>query len=140
MLFLQSPQLEVGHSGPVYTAAFSPEGLCLLTASHDRTVKFWDTAGGGCERTLAKLERTIHSAVWSPDGALIATATDDSEVVIWDAESLQELQRVRAHSQKASGWVVGEVVGQVFSVQFSHDSLLLLTASMDGSARRAGRM
>jgi len=81
----------VGHSGPVYTAVFSPDGCNLLTASHDRTVKIWDTTTGDCEKTLAKFDRTIHSAVYSPDGKMIATATDDHEVIIWDAATLRQM-------------------------------------------------
>ncbi|CAJ1450987.1 unnamed protein product [Effrenium voratum] len=126
----------VGHSGPVYTAFFSPDGCNLLTASHDRTAKIWDTT----------FDRTVHSAAYSPDGKMIATATDDSEatvlieVIIWDSASLQEVRRITGHEKKAQKFGQVSIIqtgktAEVFSVQFSHDGGLLLTASMDGSAR-----
>ena len=42
----------VGHTGPVTTAAFSPDGRRCATGSLDRTVRLWETAAG---RQLAVL-------------------------------------------------------------------------------------
>ena len=64
-----------GHSGAVNSAAFSPDGKRIVTASADYTARVWDAAGG---ESLAVLEG--HSGyVWytefSPDGMRIVTAS-----------------------------------------------------------------
>ena len=35
-----------GHTGDVYSIAWSPDGKTLATGSDDRTVKLWDAATG----------------------------------------------------------------------------------------------
>ena len=35
-----------GHSGPVASAAFSPDGKLVVTASADMTARVWDAATG----------------------------------------------------------------------------------------------
>eukprot|EP01052_Picozoa_sp_SAG31_P054210 SAG31_NODE_14304_length_815_cov_1.555866_1_plen_45_part_10 len=41
-----------GHSGPVTSAAFSPDGTKVVTASYDTTVRIWSAVTGECEQTL----------------------------------------------------------------------------------------
>ncbi|MBC8726785.1 hypothetical protein F6X37_36610, partial [Paraburkholderia sp. 31.1] len=41
-----------GHQGPVFSAAFSPDGQRVVTASADGTARVWDAATG---EVIAKL-------------------------------------------------------------------------------------
>ena len=44
-----------GHSGPVYSAAFSPDGTSIVTASDDRTARIYRCeACGSLEEVLAR--------------------------------------------------------------------------------------
>ncbi|MDR3232099.1 MAG: hypothetical protein LBT46_00250, partial [Planctomycetaceae bacterium] len=63
-----------GHTDTVRSAAFSPDGTKIVTASEDNTARIWDAATG---KELQKLEGHTHyvwSAVFSPDGKRIVTA------------------------------------------------------------------
>jgi WD40 repeat protein len=35
-----------GHTSPVWSVAYSPEGQTLASGSHDKTVKLWDVQTG----------------------------------------------------------------------------------------------
>ena len=41
-----------GHSGDVYSVAYSPDGRQLLSGSKDKIVRVWDVATGQCTATL----------------------------------------------------------------------------------------
>ncbi|MBL8764741.1 MAG: hypothetical protein JNM07_10780, partial [Phycisphaerae bacterium] len=74
-----------GHAGEVKSAAFSPDGARLVTASGDETARVWDAATG---RELLRLEGhagVVLSAAFSPDGARLVTASDDQTARVWDA-------------------------------------------------------
>ena len=74
-----------GHSGSVYSVAFSPDSKQIASASNDDTVKIWDAATGPCIQTLEGHSSSVHSVAFSPDSKQIASASNDNTVKIWDA-------------------------------------------------------
>ena len=107
-----------GHTDRVRSAAFSPGGTQIVTASWDDTARVWDTTSG---RELATLRG--YSAAFSPDGMRIVTASWDNTARVWDAVSGRELATLRGHTIR------------VLSAAFSPDGMRIVTASADDTAR-----
>jgi WD40 repeat protein len=74
-----------GHRGSVQSAAFSPDGRFILTASDDRTARVWDVKTGREVSVLRGHRRGVQSAAFSPNGSLMVTAGDDGVARVWDA-------------------------------------------------------
>jgi WD40 repeat protein len=116
-----------GHTGFVESAAFSPDGKHILTASGDGTARIWDAVTG---RSLHILNGHINryslndqSAAVSPDGKLVVTAGDDGKARIWDAANGRRLRTLSGHTES------------VDSATFSPDGKLVVTGSSDRTAR-----
>jgi WD40 repeat protein len=107
----------------VYSAAFSPDGARIVTASYDKTARIWDAATGKEITVLRGHEGYVWSAAFSPDGARIVTASQDKTARIWDAATGKEITVLRGHE------------GYVWSAAFSPDAARIVTASEDKTAR-----
>ena len=67
------------------SAAFSPDGSRIVTASTDKTASIWDVASAKVIAVLRGHENVVRSATFGPDGSRIVTASDDTTAHIWDA-------------------------------------------------------
>jgi len=76
-----------GHHGNVYSAAFSPDGARIVTASLNNTVQLLDVVTGETIAVLNGHDGAVNSAAFSPDGARIVTASSDNTARLWDART-----------------------------------------------------
>ena len=89
----------IGHESLVLSAAFSPHGAHVVTASDDRTARIWDAPTGREITALRGHEEWVWSAAFSPDGARIVTASADRTARIWDAATGREIIALRGHKE-----------------------------------------
>ena len=109
-----------GHTGGVYSVAWSPDGKRLATGSRDGTAKVWDAASG--KELLTLKGSYVTSVAWSPDGKWLATA-DGQTAKVWETASGKELLTLRGHNDN------------VKSIALSPEGKRLATGSDDGTAR-----
>jgi hypothetical protein len=66
-----------GHTGGVWSCAFSPDGALLATTSSDGTVRLWRVSDGTQHAVLTGHTGGVWDCAFSPDGILLATTSDD---------------------------------------------------------------
>ncbi len=74
-----------GHTGPVYSVAWSPDGTRIASGGTDSTIQIWDVRTGQRLVLYSGHVGTVYTVAWSPDGTRIASGSDDSTVQVWDA-------------------------------------------------------
>ena len=105
------------------SAAFSPDGARVVTASRDYTARLWDVPTGASLAVLQGHPQTVASAAFSPDGARVVTASWDNTARLWDVTTGASLAVLQGHTQRVN------------SAAFSPDRTRVLTASSDTTAR-----
>jgi WD40 repeat protein len=69
-------------------AAFSPDGLRIVTASDDATARIWDAVIGKEITRLQEHSNWVLTAIFSHDGRHVLTASEDGTAKLWAAEPI----------------------------------------------------
>jgi WD40 repeat protein len=110
-----------GHGAPLPSAAYSPDGTRIVTASDDNTARIWDAHSGAQLAVLLGHGDHVESAAYSPDGSRIITASRDKTARIWDAHSGKQLTLLSGQDH-------------VYTAAYSPDGTRIVTASHDKAA------
>lgn len=79
--------IQIGHTGHIRTAVFSPDNRYILSGSTDNTVALWDTHSGRQIRTYTGHTGTIRAVAFSPDGRYFVSGSDDRSAKIWEVST-----------------------------------------------------
>lgn len=81
----QQVEYASGHSGALYSVAFSPDGRQILTASLDKTARVWNRAGQALAILAGHQDRIYHAAFSPNSGHWVLTASRDGSLRLWRA-------------------------------------------------------
>jgi WD40 repeat protein len=123
VLRAESPAELKGHTGLIYSVAFSPNGKLLATASFDNTVKLWDWPGGKEVGMLTGHAGPVYCVAFSPDGKMLASSSLDQTIRLWNVADGKPIRELKGHA------------GIVDSIAFDPDGKLLASGSADKTVR-----
>ena len=112
-----------GHTEPILSVAYSPDGRRIVTGGADHTARVWDAASGKLEFSLEGHSDAVSSVTFSPNGQRILTGSWDRTATLWDAASGAKEFTLEGHTAR------------IFSVAFSRDGQRIVTGSRDQTAK-----
>jgi WD40 repeat protein len=110
------------HEDSITSAAFSPDGSRLVSASRDGRLMLWDVRRGRRLATLSGHSSAVLSVAYNDSGSLIASGGADNAIRFWDANG-RPVRTLAGHTNA------------VRSVAFGPEGMTLASGSDDGTVR-----
>jgi WD40 repeat protein/serine/threonine protein kinase len=112
-----------GHTEPVFSVAYSPDGRHLASGDWNGSVYLWNAETGQYLRTLSGHKGRVSSLAFSRDGHWMASASWDRSVVVWNAHTGTPRHHLKGHTDAVAG------------VAFNTKGDRLASAGLDGTVR-----
>eukprot|EP00048_Salpingoeca_helianthica_P014189 m.219125 g.219125 ORF g.219125 m.219125 type:complete len:1720 (+) comp15609_c0_seq4:59-5218(+) len=97
----QLPML-LGHAATVESVCVTADGKCVVSASHDKTVRIWSLETGDCLCTLEDHEFPVSSVCVTEDGKYVVSGSYDSKLRVWSLRSGELVHTLTGHTRAVS--------------------------------------
>ncbi|KAG0060345.1 hypothetical protein BGZ90_004062 [Linnemannia elongata] len=103
--------------------AYSPRGNDIASASHDNTVRLWDSETGMCVVALKGHTDWVMSVRFSPNGRHLVSGSRDEMIRFWDSET----------GKPVNIW--SPLLGEIYSIAISPDDRWIASGHYDGNVQ-----
>ena len=118
-----TPKTLAGHTGEIYSVAWSPDGKLAATGAADKTARIWDVAKGTAGPIDQRPCEVVYAVAFNPKGDLLVTGGDDKLIKYWNVADGKELRKSRATERRSTG------------LAFHPDGTKLASGSVDKTIR-----
>ena len=108
-----------GHSKPINSVVFSPDGRYGLSGGEDKSLKLWETETGQIIQNFEGHTEAVSAVAFSPDGQQVLSGSFDKTLKLWDVTTGKIIRTLEGHDDAVS------------SVAFSPDGKYALSGSQD---------
>ena len=78
-----APLLALGHTSPVTSVAFSPNGALIATTAWDNSISIWKASDGTKLKVINDHKRYPTKITFSPDGSILVSCGWDGTIRLW---------------------------------------------------------
>jgi WD40 repeat protein len=119
----------IGHSGPIYSLRFSPNGNLMATGGNDAIVGLWDVPSMVCQATITRQTKFIRSVAFSHDSKIVASCSEEEGIDLADAKSGEHIGTVSLwKSNERARYVTGSD-----EIAWSPNAYILAAARGEGN-------
>jgi serine/threonine protein kinase len=90
-----------GHSAPIWSIAFSPDGKLLATGSDDTSLRLWDAVDGRSLHVFSAHNSTVFAVLFAHKGPWLLGNDGDGTLRQWDLNQYTERQLLTHHNSNA---------------------------------------
>lgn len=112
-----------GHKGYINSVCVTFDGLFVISASNDNSIRVWNLINGNCDKILEGHSEAVNSICLVPYGNLLVSSSEDQTIRLWDLDSGQCLKIFKGHTSS------------VRSICTSPNGLYLISVSYDMTLR-----
>ncbi|KAL3689153.1 hypothetical protein R1sor_015462 [Riccia sorocarpa] len=117
------PYRFLGHTGPVYSVAVSPNDNLVASGSQDRSIRLWLPTVEGKSTAIKGHTGPVRTVNFNHDGRFLISGSDDKTIKLWKVNNQKFVFALSGHMN----WVR--------SAEFNADARLILSGSDDKSIR-----
>jgi len=111
-----------GHTDPVTSVAYSPDGTHIVSGSWDNTIRVWNATTGQCVAgPFQEHTSSVPSVAYSPDGTHIVSGSDPCSIRVWKVNFFPLVIYVRKiagfnllMTLALAGWLLGTEILSIF--------------------------
>ncbi len=113
-----------GHRGLIESVAFSPDGMHIISGSHDDSIRLWNVEAGEERLRISRSATEVNSIDFSPDEALLATSSFSERAIrMWDVATGIEQTLIQVDT------------AGIYSIDFSPDGTQIALGLSDETVR-----